>query len=137
MKFPYIKTPYLDPHKKWIARPIIPITLFGPAGNINISALIDSGADRCLFNAEIGQEIGLDIYAGQREFFSGIEGGRLIGYLHKIQLQIMGIDKIIDIVAGFTEAKNIIPILGQDGFFDNFRIRFEKDHDIIEIIPTR
>jgi predicted aspartyl protease len=137
MKFPYIKTPQSDPRKKWISRPIIPVTLFGPKGDIRVDALIDSGADKCLFNAEIGREIGLEIEKGEKEIFSGIEGGKIIAYLHKIKLQIIGIDMTIEIEAGFTDALGVIAILGQDGFFDAFKIKFEKDHDVIEITPVK
>ncbi len=137
MKFPYLKTPRIDPRKKWISRPIIPIILFGPKGSVRIDALIDSGADRCLFNAQIGKEIGLDLEKGEKEIFSGIEGGKIVAYLHKIQLQIIGIEKRIEITTGFTDAPGVFAILGQDGFFDAFKIKFEKDHDIIEIIPTK
>ena len=61
MRFSYLKIPRDDPRKKWISRPIIPITLFGPKGSVNVDALIDFGADRCLFNGELGREIGLEI----------------------------------------------------------------------------
>jgi hypothetical protein len=34
--------------------------------------------------------------------------------------------------------KDVPPSLGQEGFFDNYRIRFEKDHDTFEIgFPPR
>jgi len=137
MKFPYLKTPRVDPRKKWISRPIIPITLFGPKGSVSIDALIDSGADRCLFNDQIGREIGLDLEKGEKEIFSGIEGGQIGAYLHKIQLKIIGIEKRIEIIAGFSDAPGVFAILGQDGFFDAFRIKFEKDHNIIEINPAK
>lgn len=137
MKFPYFKTPREDPRKRWISRPIIPVTLFGPKGSINIDALIDSGADRCLFNSQIGKEIGLEIEKGEREIFSGIEGGKLLAYLHKIHLQIIGINKIIEIIAGFTDAPGVFAILGQEGFFDAFKIKFEKAHNTIEITPIK
>jgi len=137
MKFAYWKTPKEDSREKWISRPIIPILLFGPKGSIYIDALVDSGADRCLFNSQIGREIGLEIEKGKKEIFSGIEGGEVVAYLHKIKLQIVGIDKVVELEVGFTDAVGISAILGQDGFFDAFRIRFEKDHDIIEIIPTK
>jgi len=136
MKFAYLKIPKKDSREKWIGRPIIPISLFGPKGSIYIDALVDSGADRCLFDAQIGREIGLEIEKGKKEIFSGVEGGEVVAYLHKIKLQITGIDKIVEIEAGFTDAPGIFAILGQDGFFDAFRIRFEKDHDIIEIVPV-
>lgn len=137
MKFPYVKTPHSDPNKKWVARPIIQVTLFGPKGEVHVYALVDSGADKCLFNMEIGNEIGLNIFKGESENFSGIEGGGLVAYLHKIQLQVKDINKKIEIVAGFTDSPGIMPILGQAGFFDNFRIKFEKDHDVIEIVPIK
>lgn len=135
MKFPYIKTPHADPRRKWISRPIIPVTLFGPKRSVTIDALIDSGADKCLFNSALGQEIGLDLEKGEKEIFSGIEGGQIIAFLHRIQLQIVGIDKKVEIVAGFTEASGVFAILGQEGFFDAFRIKFERDHNVIEIKP--
>ena len=137
MKFPYLKTPRADLRKKWISRPIIPVTLFGPKGSINVDALIDSGADRRLFNAQIGREIGLEIEKGERETFSGIESGEIVAYLHKIKLQIIGIEKIVELEAGFTDAPGVFAILGEDGFFDAFKIKFEKDHDIIEITPVK
>lgn len=102
---------------------MIPITLFGPKESVNVDALIDSGADRCLFDVQIGREIGLDIGEWEKEIFSGIEGGKVIAYLHKIELQIIGIEKRI--------------ILGQDEFFDAFKIKFEKDHNMIEITPVK
>jgi hypothetical protein len=114
MKFPYLKTLRTDPRKKWISRPIIPVSLFGPKGGVNVDALIDSGTDRCLFNAQLGREIGLEIEKGERETFSGIEGGEIVAYLHKIKRQIIGIDKIVELEAGFTDAPAVFAILGQD-----------------------
>lgn len=137
MKFPYLKIPHSDPNKKWITRPIIPVTLFSHKQNIRVYALIDSGADKCLFNAEIAEVLDMDLVKGEAEPFGGIEGGRIVAYLHKIQLQVIGIDNKIEIVADFTSALGIVPILGQDGFFDNFRIKFEKDHNTVEITPIK
>ncbi len=137
MKFPYIKTPSADPRRKWISRPIIPVTLFGPKGSVIIDALIDSGADKCLFNIALGKEIGLDLEKGEKENFSGIEGKQIIAYMHRIQLQIAGIDEKIELTAGFTDVRGVFAILGQEGFFDTFRIKFERDHNIIEINPVK
>jgi len=136
MKFPYIKTPSADPRKKWVSRPMIQVALFGPRGNLTIWALIDSGADKCLFNSALGKEIGLDLEKGEKENFNGIEGEQIVAHMHRIQLQVIGIDEKIEVVAGFTDAKGVFAILGQEGFFDAFRIKFERDHNIIEINPV-
>ena len=137
MKFPYLKIPTKEPGKKWISRPIIPVTLFGPKGSVTVDALIDSGTDRCLFHADLGREIGLDLEKGEKETFSGIEGGRIPAFRHKIQIQIVGMDGKAQVLAGFASASGIFAILGQEGFFDAFRIKFEKDHNVIEITPAR
>lgn len=137
MKFPYLKLPQSDSRLKWIARPYIQVKLTGPKGSRIGYALIDSGADRCLFNIQIVEKIGLNLTDAPVENFGGIEGGNLKARLHKIKLQIVGINNEIEILAGFVDSSGVAAILGQDGFFDNFRIRFEKDHGIIEITPVK
>lgn len=57
MKFPYLKIPSVDPRKPWIIRPIIPLIISSQQKSVRTDALIDSGADRCLFNLEIGEII--------------------------------------------------------------------------------
>lgn len=137
MKFPYLKLPSIVPKLKWIARPYIQIKLTGPKGNSMGYALIDSGADRSLFNVQIAEKIGLDLTKAPKEYFGGIEGGNLKAKLHKVKLEIIGINEEIELIAGFIDSSGVAAILGQDGFFDAFRIKFEKDHGIIEITPVR
>lgn len=98
---------------------------------------MDSGADKCLFNDALAEEIGLDLEKGEKEIFSGIEGGQTVAFLHKIQLQIVGMEEKIEITAGFAKTPGIFAILGREGFFDAFRIKFERDHNIIEINPVK
>lgn len=133
MKFPYLKLPSVDSKLKWIARPYLQIKLTGPKDYRIGYALIDSGADRCLFNTEIAERIGLDLTLAQEENFGGIEGGILKAKLHKVKLQIVGMSEEIEIMAGFIKSSGVTAILGQEGFFDNFRIKFERDHGIVEI----
>lgn len=137
MKFPYLKLPSTVPKLKWIARPYIQVKLTGPKGNYVGYALIDSGADRSLFNIQIAEKIGLDLIGASEEYFGGIEGGNLKAKLHKVKLEIIGTNEEIEIIAGFIASSGVAAILGQDGFFDAYKIKFEKDHGIIEIIPVR
>lgn len=137
MKFPYVKTPARDTRRKWLSRPLIPVALFGPKGSIYIDALIDSGADMSLFHSDIGKDIGLEMEKGKRQTFSGIEGGNVIVYTYPIYLQIIGMNEKIEVEAGFTETSGVSAILGQEGFFDKFRIKFERDINSVEITPVR
>ena len=136
MKFPYVKFPSADPKRKWISRPLIPIKLIGLRGNWEGYALIDSGADRSLFNMAIAEEIEVNFEKDLLENFSGIEGGILKARLSKVKLQIIDMEETIEIIAGFVDSPHISAILGQDGFFDSFRIKFERDHNIFEITPV-
>lgn len=137
MKFPYLKLPSRDPKLKWTARPYIPIRLSGPKGGKEVYALIDSGADRSLFNIQLAEVLGLDLEKAPEEIFSGIEGGSLKAKLYKVKIQIVGMSEEIEILAGFIDSSGVVAILGQDGFFDEFKIKFEKDHGVVEITPVR
>ncbi|MBI2263198.1 hypothetical protein HY373_01510 [Candidatus Berkelbacteria bacterium] len=136
MNFPYFKIPALDPNRKWISRPVIPIRIYGPIDNIAIDALIDSGADISLFNLEIGKRLGLDFSDSQIENFLGIGGDGIAAYIYEIEVKILGMPNSIKIKAGFADSPNVIAILGQEDFFDAYRIKFEKYRNIIEINPV-
>jgi hypothetical protein len=43
----------------------------------------------------------------------------------------------IEIDAGFIDSDAVGVILGQDGFFDQHRIKFEKDHNVFEITQVK
>lgn len=137
MKFPYIKLPGPDSRKPWFSRPLIPIRVYGPSGSIPLRALLDSGADRALFHESIGRELGLDVPSGPVEHFYGIEGKRVPVYLHRIRLSVDGLPGDIGLFAGFTESPGVHALLGQEGFFDAFRISFERKLGAIEIAPVR
>jgi len=137
MRFPYLKLPSHDPTLKWTARPYIRIRLSGARVSREVYALIDSGADRSLFNIQMAEILGLNLDKAPEEIFSGIEGGSLKAKLHQVRVQIVGMSEEIEILAGFIDSSGVVAILGQDGFFDAFRVKFEKDHGIVEITPVR
>jgi len=137
MKLPYVKIPSADPRKPWIIRPIIPVIISSQQKSVRIDALIDSGADRCFFHYELGRRLGLEVEKGYLGYVSGIEGLRSPVWIHNIRLQIVGSDEQILVEAGFTKSAGIFAILGQEGFFDAYRIKFERDRGIIEIVPIK
>jgi len=131
MQFSYKKFKLTDGAE--LLKPIIPIGLLLNKRLIRYEALIDSGADFNIFNAEIGELLGIDIRSGKKVRFSGIAGEPFDVYLHSLNLEIGGWQ--FKIVAGFSY--EISPygfgILGQRGFFDLFRIKFIFSKGIIEI----
>jgi hypothetical protein len=122
MQFSYKKFKLVDGTE--LIKPIIPIGLLFNGKLIRYEALIDSGADFNIFDAEVGELLGIDIRSGKEVKFSGIVGEPFEVYLHNITIEIGGWQ--YKITAGFSY--KISPygfgILGQRGFFDLFRVRF-------------
>ena len=137
MKFDYLKLPTANPKHRWIARPMLPVRLIGPTGKWQGLALVDSGADVSLFGERVGKRIGISDVGPRVEKFGGVEGGSLSANVAKVRIEIEGMTGQTEIEAGFTNSPGIDAILGQDGFFDAFRVKFEKDHDTFEIIPVK
>jgi len=61
MKYPYLTVLNSDPNGKHFRRPVVDVEIFGSNRTINTFALLDSGADNCLFHLEYAKEIGIDL----------------------------------------------------------------------------
>src|SRR3972149_11721517 len=76
MKFPYVKIPLpnrSDYFGSSIIKPIIPVKISFNGREVIYSALIDSGADFCIFDAQIGEYLGVDTKHGIKIGFGGIQ----------------------------------------------------------------
>lgn len=117
-----------------ILKPIIPITISLRGRELRYAALIDSGADFCIFDAEVGEFLGLDIIAGEPEEFGGIqEKGGAVAYLHNITITVGGRDYKTTVGFSYDIAKRGFGILGQKGFFDIFVVKFDLIKEEIEL----
>lgn len=116
-------------------RPVIPVKLKKGSDEIGYEVLVDSGADLCLFHAEIGEALGVDVKSGKQYEVFGVGGKCSIYYLHKIIIEIGGWP--YEIEAGFmpSVAGNVrqYGIVGQKGFFDIFTIKFDLPKGEIEL----
>jgi predicted aspartyl protease len=141
MKFDYFKLPLprgSDFFAKSILRPIIPITILQDNNIIQYAAPIDSGADFCIFDAEIGEYLGIDISSGARESFAGIqETGGATAFLHKVHIKVGGQDYKTSVGFSYDIAKHGYGILGQKGFFDLFVVKFDLLKETIELNDRR
>lgn len=143
MKFRYTQYPTRDetvyPYKNSVFYPTISLTLINPKSKKvfpNYIVLIDSGASCCVFHAGIGEALGLDIKSGgQVPFQRAVAGGGKL-YFHKIILGLEG-NKMKSEV-GFTyDLVSPFGLLGQEGFFDKFRVCFDFIKKEFEINPKR
>lgn len=117
-----------------LLKPVIPMKIRVEDNKLQYAALIDSGADFCIFEAEVGNYLGLDIKSGSPEQFGGIEGkGQAVAYLHKVNINIGGWDYKTTIGFSYDIAKHGFGILGQKGFFDIFVVKFDLLKEEIEL----
>lgn len=125
------KSPF--PNKKSAFRPVIQIDFYSSNGKFGYLVLIDSGADYCIFHAKIGELLGLDIKSGKPLTFYGTSGQPQIAYFHKVTFKIGGIEHRCEVGFSYDMEKLAYGLLGQDGFFDKWSIKFEYNKENIEL----
>jgi len=98
--------------------------IIGHATSKRFEAIVDSGSAICLFHAQIGKSLGLNIESGDKDTLGGVVGGS-VGevYYHEIKLKVLA--DIIPITAGFSKNLSVAAILGRHGFFENYIVTFD------------
>lgn len=139
MKFPYCTVPVESneafPARHTVKKPLIPICLIHHGNMIKLMALIDSGADDCIFRAELGEQVGLDIKSGKRADYRGITGRTTPVYFHDVTINVGGWEH--KCYAGFSQ-ETPLSVLGQNGFFNLYRIEFnllKEQMELKEVTP--
>ena len=132
MRFRYKKIPSnIDP-AGYSTQPYIQVSLRYKNTALNLRALIDSGAADCIFHKSVGTALGINIESGEAKNYTGIASQSVVGYLHPVSLQVQGMAEWVAIEAGFIDA-DLVPLLGQSGFFDNYQIVFERYRGRFEV----
>ena len=126
MTFPYQK---INPQ---IIRPIIPVIIKYKDSFLATTTLIDSGADYCIFDLGIAKNLGINFAKKDETAFRGI--GKSKGYFSTIELQIGKNCYPTKVV--FANIKDLgHSLLGQKGFFDQFKVSLDYKNQKIEITP--
>lgn len=127
MTFPYFKI------TSKISRPILPFILKYKEKLIFYSALIDSGADYCIFSIELAQVLGIELSKSKISFM-GIGKEKVQGFWGEVEVRIGGVSyKTKVIFAEISEFGH--GIFGHTGFFDQFDITLSYQKQTIEIEP--
>ena len=72
----------------------------------------------------MGEVLGIDVPSGTPHKFHSFNL-ETPGFVHKVRLQVTGFSHWIEIDAVFIESE-VMAILGQSGFFENYQIVFER-----------
>ena len=127
MQFPYQEA------APGIFRPIISVRLHFRNTFVIYDALIDSGADKCIFH--LGLIEILKVPSGKQVKFRGISGELLEGVKATINLAVYDWKFRTEVIFSPNLAPMAYGVLGQKGFFDNFKVCFDKQKLQIEITP--
>jgi hypothetical protein len=136
MKFQYTTTIATNTKGKLAKRPLIELELVGNSQTIHALGLIDSGADTTMMNLEYARVLGIDLAGATKKEFLGIGGTRVNCFLKSVSMKLKYTDHTFTTMVAFTESPSVDILLGQEDFFECFRIKFEKDHDIFELSPV-
>lgn len=128
------------PRERSIALPVFPILLIHNVTQARFQtlALIDSGADRCVFPALFGRKIGLNVEAGKKAQVAGV-GGLDVAYFHDVVIEFSVGNRSYHYLcyAGFSTALDQLGLglLGRHGFFDVFEdISFDTKRRLVKLV---
>lgn len=141
MKFRYSKLALAEPDEffgNYLLKPIIPVRLSHQGQQIDYAALIDSGADFNIFDAQIGELLGLNIEDGTPVEFVGVQQAPASHtWIHQVKITIDGWEHETAIGFSYDIAKYGYGLLGQQGFFNLFVVKFDLLKEEIELKPRK
>jgi hypothetical protein len=144
MDFPYFVIPAKPdgafPDRKSIRRPIVSISLEKNSRKISTWALVDSGADFCIFPASIAGALGINTPNQNASPFSGTSDSPQIAYFETVRASIWNGNQnepaiAFDLYAGFCETLEHVGLglLGQEGFFSRFSLSFDFRNNLLKV----
>lgn len=114
-------------------RPYVVVRLAHGERHKDVISLVDSGADLCLFHADIGRLLGLQVEAGKELNFQGVSGAGARAHVHRVVMTVRGLSSM-NVDVGFTDSMAVgTGLLGQQGFFQQLRIAFDLRNNFFEI----
>lgn len=95
------------------------------------SALIDSGATVSVFREDLALQLDIVIENGKEIYLGGV-GGRIKGYIHKLEVEIATKRFFCPVVFSheYTVSFNL---LGREAFFRQFKIIFEEKENYLKL----
>ena len=101
---------------------------------VMVQGLLDTGADHTLINKQWAKVLGIDWKKGKPSFASGIIGYPAPVFLHEIYLEVLRLPNSKKLItAGFIDSPKVSTLLGQVGFFDHFKVSFDRSNNLFEV----
>ena len=134
MRFDYtrVRDPFLPNGSSYL--PLVDVNI--GKHRIPLKCLIDSGSPVIILHSPIGVAAGIIPADGRKSSLMGIGSGTIEGYYHTIEMNFYGID-FTGTVFFYADLDTPFGLLGQLGFFENFRVDFRLSHRYFDIHPVK
>ena len=123
-----------------IQRPVLVVVLENGPNVVGTLAIVDSGADSCIFPASLAGPLGIAIPNRNRSVFSGTTDSPQIAYFENVRARIWDSTTksfVFDfgLYAGFCDTLEHVGhgLLGQNGFFSRFVVKFDGAESLFDI----
>jgi hypothetical protein len=127
-----------DSSGRIVKRPVLWLVLTGKNGDkIDVPAVIDSGADTTTLNIQYADFLGIKLDTDKQRNIMGIGKGNVPVYQSNFSFKIKEMGNELEVPAWYVDSDNVNILLGQEAFFDAFKIKFEKDHDTFELTSSK
>jgi len=134
-----IKPSQAFPSGHTVYRPMMVVRIRGAAPTaVPYVAWLDSGSDHCLLPMSLAPTLGFDPLNMPSNFIAGLGKSGSITHYASVEIEVApGIR--FRTMAGFTEGLDSsgIGLLGQSGFFENFRVTFDHSARLFHIDTAR
>lgn len=116
-----------------VLRPVIPIEVSYKNQSIKYEVLVDSGADKCLFDVGVADILGIDLNKCEKGKVTGIVGREEVTYSHEVEISVGGWPFHVNV--GFVPnlSRDGFGVVGQRGFFEIFIVKFDLLKEVVEL----
>ncbi len=124
-----------------IVRPIVPLRVFGSAGNSRGHALVDTGADETLLPMSIAEELKIELDETATSQASGITGDLLTIRYGEVEFELSDDSDSAQwkTVVGFVDFGSTdeeVIVLGHGGCLDYFKAIFDGENAELTMTPN-
>lgn len=140
LRFPYFRVPKRQPivslgGKIHRPRPVIGVTILGPAGTVPYDGLLDTGADDTLFPEAVAAVIGIDLTNAPQGTAGGMGLGTIPVRYAEATLRIADNQEQREwrAWASFGPITRRYALLGYAGFLQYFTATFHGDREEVEL----
>ncbi len=116
-----------------VIRPIIPVEVGFGSQRIQIEALVDSGADICVFDAAVAEYLGIDLMKGTPTEVAGVTGVPELLFVQSVDLLVGPWQRTVPIGFLARMGQYGYGVLGQQGLFDWCDVTFRYQEQQIEL----